>query len=408
MINVEKILQGIENFERSHILNGTLLVAVGNKVVYEKGFGIADVVTKTPCTVDTQYNIASVTKQFTAAALLRVLYDANPSIPVLKRALHKPLSEYLPPDDILWDGEIPEWADFVTLHHLLTHTSGIVNYTDLDSFYDTIYLSENPSLLDLVSLFKDKPLTFEPGSKYAYCNSSYFLLGQIISRLSYKSFSEYLRETFFVPLGMVNTSLPARGTSLTLKETEPYSKLARGYTYDVESWAGPYKEIENYWPLEIDQGDGGIISTAGDLIKWNNGLYKGRVLPLNVMELMLTPYKGIPGKSDVSYCYGIVSSMSPVGQIFDHGGGIPGYRIYLIYVPSFELTVVSFSNLTFDFTCIQETRDSLKQELSHIEDEEERESKYNEIFKKRHPEVQNILQNHSLFLVDDLKSLKEV
>ncbi|MBY0272981.1 MAG: beta-lactamase family protein [Alphaproteobacteria bacterium] len=407
MIDVEKILQDVENFERSHILNGTLLVAVGNKVVYEKGFGIADAVTKTPCTVDTQYNIASVTKQFTAAALLRVLYDANPSIPVLKHALHKPLSKYLPPDDILWDGEIPEWAELVTLHHLLTHTSGIVNYTDLDSFYETIFLLENPSILDLVSLFKDKPLTFEPGSKYAYCNSSYFLLGQIISRLSHKSFSEYLRETFFVPLGMVNTSLPARGTSLTLKKIETYSKLARGYTYDVESWAGPYKEIENYWPLEIDQGDGGIISTAADLIKWNNGLYKGRVLPLNVRELLLTPYIGVPDKPDTSYCYGIVSSMSPVGQIFEHGGGIPGYRTYLIYVPSLELTVVSFANLIFDFTCIQEKRNSLKQELSHIEDEEERESKYNEIFKKRYPEVQNILQNHSLFLVDDLTSLKE-
>ncbi len=392
--------------DNNHILNGAIAVAVGDKMVYSKCSGIADFEGNTPCTIDTQYNIASVTKQFTAAALLRVLFDANPSLKDLKITLQNPLSHYLPPEDFLWDSEMPGWAKTVTLHQLLTHTSGIVNYTDLDPFWDDLYPTENPSILNLMNLFKKEPLNFEPGTQYEYCNSGYTLLGQVVEQLSKKTLSQYFTETFFAPLRMTSTSLPTRGTSLTLKKKKPYSNLARGYTYDIKNPTGPYTEIKNYWPHEIDQGDGGIISTARDLIKWNHALYKGRVLPHPVLELMLAPHELIPEEHNSYYGYGIVSKRLPAETIFTHGGSIPGYHNYPIYIPSTDTTILSFTNVTFDSTCIQDKRQTIKDELADVKDAVEKEKKYNEIFTKRHPDVVKIKEQHSLFKIKDLKALE--
>ncbi len=407
MLSLENVLQDLKNFENNHILNGAIAIAVGGKIAYSKCSGMADFAENTPCTVDTQYDIASVTKQFTAAALLRVLFDANPSLDSLKKTLQNPLSHYLSPEDFLWDGEMPKWATIVTLHQLLTHTSGIVNYTDLDLFWSDLYPAENPSILDLINLFKKEPLNFKAGTQYDYCNSGYTLLGQVVERLSKKTLSQYFMETFFVPLKMGNTSLPPQGTGLNLKKTKLHFNLARGYTYDIKNPIGPYTEIKNYWPHEIDQGDGGIISTIPNLIKWNTALHKGRVLPPDVLELMLTPYELIPGESNIYYGYGIVCRKSPVGTIFTHGGSIPGYHNYPIYFPSIDATVISFTNVTFDSSSIKDKRQAIKDELSDIKDPVEKEKKYNEIFAKRYPEIEQIIEKYRLFQVKDIKGLEE-
>lgn len=246
-MNTEKFLRDFADFEKSHILSGTVAAAIEGHIFFVKGFGIADAQTNTPCTSRTLYNIASVTKQFIAAALLRVLYDARPSLISLKKALEMPLSHYLPPEDWLWNGGMPEWANEVTLHHLLTHTSGIVNYTELNAFWDHLYISQAPSLLDLLALFKEHPLNFTPGARYEYSNSGYTLLGQVIARLSKKDLGCYLQDVFFNPLEMKNTSLPAGGTTRTLKQEERFSHLARGYTYTMNYPGEPYTELKHYW-----------------------------------------------------------------------------------------------------------------------------------------------------------------
>lgn len=407
MLTLEKVLQDLKNFENNHILNGAVAVAVGDKVVYSKCSGMADFEENIPCTIDTQYNIASVTKQFTAAALLRALFDANPSLDSLKKALQNPLSHYLPTEDPLWDGEMPEWATTITLHQLLTHTSGIINYTDLDPFWDTLYPTENPAISNLLNLFKKEPLNFEPGTQYDYCNSGYTLLGQVVERLSKKTLSQYFMETFFVPLKMGHTSLPTQGTVLDLKNTKLHFNLARGYTYDIKNPTGPYTEIKNYWPHKIDQGDGGIISTIPNLVKWNTALHKGRVLPPDILKLMLTPYELIPGESNIYYGYGIVSRESTAGIIFTHGGAVPGYHNYPIYLASIDATVISFTNVTFDSSCIQDKRQAIKDELSDIKDPVEKEKKYNEILTKRYPEIVKTKEKHRLFQVKDIKGLEE-
>src|SRR5881394_2601543 len=112
-MNSKKITQSIESFVEDHTVNGTIAAAIGDSLIYGKGFGTADDKANVPCNLQTQYNIASVTKQFTAASLLKALYDGNPSLEALKSALQRPLSAYLTPEDALWEGSMPEWAETV-------------------------------------------------------------------------------------------------------------------------------------------------------------------------------------------------------------------------------------------------------------------------------------------------------
>lgn len=404
-MNCEKFFQAFSDFEKTHILNGTISAALDAQTFFAKGFGIADAQTRMPCTPQTLYNIASVTKQFIAATLLRVLYDSQPSLHHLQKALEKPLFHYLPPEDALWNDAMPEWAKEVTLHQLLTHTSGIVNYTNLDAFWDQLYIIQAPCLPDLIGIFKEFPLNFTPGSQYEYSNSGYVLLGQVIARLSKKDLSCYLKEIFFTPLDMTNTSLPARGTTWTLKQEDKYSHLARGYTYTINHPTEPYTELKNYWPLEIDQGDGGIISCAEDLIRWNTALYKGYVLPPEILNLMLAKHEKIPVEENVPSTfsgYGIVCRELPIGDVYGHNGAIPGYRTTLEYVPYLNLTVASFSNVSFDSSCIQEEEDNLRKELSHIKDARENQREFNKIFKMRYPHLMEIMQKHALLQFKDL------
>ncbi|MBY0500980.1 MAG: beta-lactamase family protein [Alphaproteobacteria bacterium] len=404
-VNLESILKDLQGFEKAHSLNGTLAIAQGRNIVYEKSFGMADFEANTPCTSNTQYNIASVTKQFTAAALLHLLYDANSSVTTLQTALQTPLSYYLPPDDFIWNGIMPKWAKIITLHHLLTHTSGIVNYTDLDFFWKNLYVSEDSSMIDLVNLFKLTDLNFEPGTQYEYCNSGYVLLGQVIERLSKENLSLYLMKTFFKPLEMRDTALPISGTTPILKKLKTFFHLARGYTYGIIDPAGPFKELKHYWSHSIDAGDGGIISTAPDLIKWNNALHKGHVLPFDILELMLAPYNLIPTEPNSFYGYGIVCRKSNVGNIYTHGGSVPGYLSYPIYIPSIDVTIVSLSNLSFDDYCIEDKKQALKDELSCMENTMEKERQFQKLFATRYPEVQEIIETHSLFKVNNIKGL---
>lgn len=406
-MNLKKITQSIESFVEDHTVNGTIAAAIGDTLIYGKGFGTADDKTNVPCDLQTQYNIASVTKQFTAAALLKTLYDGNPSLEALGNALHRPLSAYLTSEDALWEGSMPEWADTVTLHHLLTHRSGIVNYTDLDAFdnFDPLQSAPDPSLLDLVRLFKNCSLDFQPGSKFSYSNSGYFLIGQVIERISRKSFSDYLKDALFTPLGMKHTFLPTKGTIAVFKKTGKYPNLARGYTNDLRHPYGPYTELKSYWPASIDQGDGGIISSALDLIKWNSTLHKGRLFPKEVLDMMLFPHSEIPNTSDgpaLSYGYGIAIKEHHLGKIFSHSGGIPGYRTDLGYMPSLDLTVVSFANVSFDYSCNQENRDAIRKELAHIEDPDEKQRQYTQLFEARYPEVVQIMKKHDLLRMNNL------
>lgn len=212
--NVQKIENLLKQYYDYGQLNGTVLVADRGKVIYEKGFGNANMEWSIPNQPDTKFRIGSVTKQFTAALILQLVEDG-------KITLDGKLSDYL--TDYRKDTGVK-----VTVHQLLNHTSGIPSYTNRADFMKEI--SRDPySVSDFVKKFASGDLEFEPGSKFSYNNSGYFLLGAIIEKVTGKSYEAVLSERIFKPLGMTNSGYDNQ-TPLLTKRASGYQKTPEGYT----------------------------------------------------------------------------------------------------------------------------------------------------------------------------------
>lgn len=291
-----------------------VLVAEEGKVLYKKGFGYADVKNKIPVTPDTKFRIGSVTKQFTAAAILK-LQEKN------LLSVNDKLSKFIP--------DFPK-GDEVTIHQLLTHTSGIHSYTGESDFVDRVTKTISPD--SLVAEIKRDAYDFKPGEKMMYNNSGYFLLGYIISKVSGKTYENYLKETFFDPLKMENTGVHYAGISLK-NEAKGYSKVNNKYdealNWDM-SWAG---------------AAGAMYSTVDDLLKWNEALYNGKVLSQASLKAAQTPAILSTGEQPaMQYGYGLMFSKYRGEDIVSHGGGLHGFITQLAYYPKEKMSIVMFSN----------------------------------------------------------------
>lgn len=260
----------IDQMIKSKTGNGTVLVAKGNQILYERYFGYADIKNKVATSKHTQYLIASVTKQFTAVALLYALYlkfkkkiMAESDILInIKLSLENKISYYLNNIHEIWDNNTPSWTDAVTLHQLLIHAAGIPSYTCLPEFDH----QRKYSPTELISLFKSYPLEFTPGTAFSYSNSGYALLGKIIEKITAMPLDCFLEKSLFVPLGMHATSLPVEGTVPDLKENHlKYKHLARGYAFDPGKINPKIKEVDQYTSMQIPGAAGGMISSTTDL-----------------------------------------------------------------------------------------------------------------------------------------------
>ncbi len=394
IISTETITDKIQQFQQSHVLNGAIAVAQGNSNIYASGFGIADHTNNQPCTKDTQFFIASITKQFTAAALLHILWHQNPSIKSLKKALHKSLAYYLPASDPLWEGSMPQWANEVTLHHMLTHTSGL----PAPNFQPNETITLSP--VEVVNAFKSKPLLFTPGTNYQYCYSGYFLLSEIIARLAGKSLSCYLRDHFFIPLGMENTFMPENGTCRTMKASGNYPNVARGYTYIKQ----PLVETKIYARNALLCGAGGMVSTVSDLLLWNQHLHNNQVLPAEVTALMLAEHVQIdPDDQSTYYCYGIQKIKTQKGAVFKHDGSVAGFISTLQYRPCDQVSLATLANYNIYHS------DEFKQAcnegsatLYHIKNQELYKKLLDEAIEKRVPGFLDIRKRHELIQLKDI------
>lgn len=333
--------------------NGTILVAYTDEVIFEQGFGIADLSHEIAATSDTQYLLASASKQFTAVALLKAIHDKNIKAGVserdlvnlqknIKTDLNRTISYYLPKKHPIWAGAMPFWAKEITLHQLLTHSSGIANVTGLPGF--TKFRDSPPNIQNLIGFLKNEKLEFKPGSKYAYSNSNYILLGEIIQQITGVDLDVYMQTALFEPSNMQSTFMALKGTVNDLKQFDPRSKtLARGYNLDVTAQPVTFTEVKKYEPMQIPRGAGSIISTAPDLLKWNNALYSGKIVPAFLLNLMLEPH--MPVEENISYGYGfkIVDSKA-LGTYYYHNGAIPGFQSNITYIPSLQLTIICLTN----------------------------------------------------------------
>jgi CubicO group peptidase (beta-lactamase class C family) len=292
-----------------------VLVARDGNVLYRKGFGYADINSKIKVTPETKFRIGSVTKQFTAAAILK-LQENN------KLSVNDKLSKFIP--------DFPR-GDEVTIHHLLTHTSGIHSYTSKPGFIDkvTTTISEQ----DLVNSIKNDPYDFNPGEQWSYNNSGYFLLGYIIGKVSGKPYATYLKETFLDPLQMTNTGVHYAGIKL---ENE-----ALGYSKDK----GKYDATIN-WDMSWAGGAGALYSTLDDLLKWNTALYNGKILKDESLKAATTSVTLKNGEKPQQgeYGYGLGISKFRGTPVIQHGGGLHGFLTQLAWYPAEKLSVVMFTN----------------------------------------------------------------
>ena len=271
----------------------------------------------------TKFRIGSVTKQFTAVAILQLQEKGLLDV-------QAPVSTYLP--------DYPN-GERITIHHLLTHTAGIPEYLDPEAFPDIAeWMRQSSSLSQLVDRFKDLPLEFEPGKKFKYSNSGYVLLTQIIETVAEQPYAEYLQANIFDPLGMKDTGYEVPQTVI--------SNLAQGYLFigkETYLQASPFD-------MSIPQGAGGLYSTTEELASWNRFLYENEypaVLSQTAKATMMTPDAQMEPEEnpDVFYGYGLVIDNHSGRQRVHHDGGISGFASSLTRYPNEALTIVVLSNL---------------------------------------------------------------
>jgi CubicO group peptidase (beta-lactamase class C family) len=284
----EKLDQYLNAADTVLQFNGTALVAKGGKVIFAKGYGMADREKKTPNTVDTKFLIGSITKQFTATAIMQLVADK-------KLDIDNPISTYLT--------DYPKsTGDKITIRHLLTHTSGIQNFTDLPAYQGMRDKSMTPQ--QVVAQFKDLPLDFEPGTKFNYSNSGYILLGLVIEKVSGEPYAQYLQKRIFDPIGMKNTGYMDYRTSL----------MAVGYEPDSTGHLKLSIKVDPMVPFSA----GALYSTVGDMLLWDQALYGGKVLSQELLKQMWTPNLGM-------YGFGwVIDTLYGHKRIW-HNGGIDGF-----------------------------------------------------------------------------------
>jgi len=293
-----------------------VLVSKDGNVLYKKGFGYADIEKKELIKPDTKFRIGSITKQFTAAAILKLQEEGRISVT-------DKLSKFLP--------DFPR-ANEITIHQLLTHTSGIHSYTGKPEFITKVTSPITEEAL--IAFFKNDPYDFNPGEKWQYNNSAFFLLGHIIGKVTGKPYGEYLKETFFDPLHMTNTGVHTSKLNL--------QNEAKGYTKEN----GQYKLATN-WDMSWAGGAGALYSTVEDLYTWNEALFNGKVLQENSLKAGFTPVVLSNGKKpdNANYGYGWALGDYRGQDIIEHGGGLHGFISQLARYPEENVTVVLLTNI---------------------------------------------------------------
>ena len=282
---IDKILSLLTKRES---FTGAVLVAQNGEVLFSQGYGLADRDKNLPNTPQTKYRLGSITKQFTAMAILMLQAQG-------KLMVQDSICLYTPDCPEMWQG--------LTIHHLLTHTSGIPDFTNFPDYEISRATPSSP--LQTIARFKDKPLDFKPGEKWSYSNSNYILLGHIIETTSGESFEMFIEKNIFEPVQMKNSGY-----------AHTDDNLATGYTGFYDHW-----ETAAYMDLTIPYASGGLYSTMEDLYHWDQALYTKQLIPRDLLNLMFTAQARTP-ISSLSYGYGWFVGEMNNHQVVSHGDGI--------------------------------------------------------------------------------------
>jgi CubicO group peptidase (beta-lactamase class C family) len=313
--DVARMEQVVQSYVSNKQFMGSVLVAHGDDILFNKGYGFANIEWEIPNASSTKFRLGSITKQFTAASILLLEQRG-------KLSVDDPIKKYIPSAPAAWDK--------ITIFNLLTHTSGIPNFT---SFRDYRSLEPFPSTPEaLVSRFVHKPLDFQTGEKWSYSNSGYILLGYLIETISGESYQKFIQGNIFSPLGMKDSGYDSNIAIIPHR--------AAGYA-PAAGYAATKSGLINagFIDMSIPYSAGGLYSTTEDLLRWEQGFFGGKLLSPASLQKMTTPFKN-------NYAFGLQVHMVNGHKVIDHGGGIEGFNTMLAYYPEDKLTVVVLGNLS--------------------------------------------------------------
>lgn len=294
-----------------------VLVMKDGKTLLRKGYGMADLELGVPIAPDMVFRIGSVTKQFTAVAILQLVQQG-------KIALNDEIQKFLP--------DYPKGSKPITIEHLLTHTSGIKSYTSMANFLAD--MRRDFRVNEMIDRFKNEPSDFGPGDKWLYNNSGYFLLGAIIEKVSGVTYEQYVERHLFEPAGMTQTYYG--------NEARIIPKRVRGY--DRGDHGSGIRNAE-YLGMSQPYSAGSLLSTVDDLARWDAALQSGKLVDRKLLERAWTSYKLNDG-SMTHYGYGWSVGDYEGLHFVEHGGGINGFASYALRLPNENVFVAILSNNT--------------------------------------------------------------
>lgn len=316
-----KIEELISNYTKYGKFNGAVLVADEGNILYKNGFGMANMEWGIPNQTDTKFRIASITKPFTSMLIMQLVSEQ-------KLNLHTPISNYLP--------NYPKKnGDIITIHHLLTHTSGTPDFHEFISYDKMDPYRYKPE--ELVKIFAEGDLMFAPGEDFSYTNTGYVLLGVIIEKITGKPYKQALQDNIFTPLGMLNSGYDDNRLVLKNRASGYVNRYLRGDYINA-----------NYVDMSTPYAAGGIYSTVEDLFLWEQALYTEKLLPKKDMDLLFGKY--VSAFNGRHYGYGWIIGGMQVGntseriETISHGGGMPGVRTLITRIPSTKSSIILLGN----------------------------------------------------------------
>jgi CubicO group peptidase (beta-lactamase class C family) len=298
---------------RVRVSSVSAAVVRGDDTLLFKAYGLADREANRAATPRTVYEIGSVTKQFTASAIMRLVEQG-------KLKLDDDIGQYVP--------RFPLQGHRVTIRNLLNHTSGIRNYTATPAWRP--HWADDLPPDSIPGFVANDKFDFEPGTKFAYSNTGYHLLGLIIEKVTGTRYANYVSQQFFSPFGLTQTRY------CDSHPTDP--RMARGYSEKDSVLA-----VAPYLSMTIPYAAGALCSTVGDFIAWERAFHSGRVVSAASYREMTTP-PALPGGAPSSYGFGLAIGTLAGHRAITHSGGIPGFTTVQLYLPDDSVQVVVFTN----------------------------------------------------------------
>ncbi len=319
--------------EAKGTFRGSVLVGINGKIAFEKGYGLANQEWSAKNTPSTKFRIASLTKQFTAACILLLQERGQLNV-------RDPISKYIP--------DLPETWQPITLHQLLTHTSGIPNYPGMPRIENELNRT-GATPRQILEVAATKPLEFTPGTKLHYTNTGYVLLGMVIEKVSAMTYAAFLQKNIFMPLDMTNSGYDSQSNILP--------QCASGYMIQ-----NGHITNADFIDMSIPYAAGSIYSTVEDMYRWNEALANGKLLSTASTRQMFSIYPETLSEG-MHYGYGVVLTQRFGRQLYYHGGGVKGFESVIQRYQNERICIVILENL--DPTSPWNLADHIASELFH-------------------------------------------